>query len=50
MQNDEKVTIYMEDEILYSIPVAVGYENYWNVFTYSVEEDFIINNTIQNFI
>lgn len=43
-----RVTIYMGDEMLYSIPVAVGSGRYWNVFSYSPEDGFTIYNTIRS--
>ena len=41
-----EVTIYMEDEVLYSIPVAVGSGYFWDVFSYSEEDGFTVYNTI----
>lgn len=40
------VTIYMGDELLYSVPVPEGSGRYWNVFTYSAEDGFTIYNTV----
>ena len=41
-----RVTIYMGDTLLYSIPVASGSGRYWYVFTYSEDTGFVIENYI----